>query len=194
MQKPDIKNSASAKEMDKVEKQLDAFNENVESLTLDNMNRAKKFEIEPQTKLSQQELFNTTDIFLKPFKTISSGDKFNEKYRDSWNFDKQTVYFIAENKEIIGEHIEMWTKPYAGVPAEFWKVPVNKPIHGPRYLAEQIKRCTYHTLVMKKGTSAGVDEFGEYQGVMAASNTVNRLDATPATKQRSIFMGSNNFS
>lgn len=193
MQKPDPKNSESAKEIKRIEKQLDSFNENVESLTLDNMNKAKKFEIEPQTKLSQQDIFHATDIFLKPFKTIGCQDKFNERYRDAWDFDKQTVFFIAENKEIQGELLELWTKPYAGVPAEFWKIPANKPVHGPRYLAEQIKRCTYHTLTMKKGVTTGVDEFGEYQGVMAASNTVQRLDAIPASKQRSIFMGANNF-
>jgi len=63
------------------------------------------------------------------------------------NFQKEYVQFIAENKEIIGETIEIWTRPFGGMPAEFWKVPVNKPVWGPRYLAEQIKRCYY--LVIK---------------------------------------------
>lgn len=193
MDKPDPKNSAAAREMIKIEKQLDTFNDHIESLTLDRMNQAPKADVEPQTKMAQQDIFKSTDIYLKPFKTIGCQDKFNEKYRDSWNFDKETVYFQAENKEIIGENIEMWTKPYAGVHAEFWKIPVNKPVYGPRYVAEQIKRCYYHRLIMKKGVSTGQDEFGEYQGQMAVDTTVARLDAVPVNVKRSVFMGARNF-
>jgi len=192
MDKPTPKNSAAAKEFEKIEKQIDTFNDHINELTLDRMNETKKQEVEPQTKLSAQDTFNSKDIFLKPFKTVGCQDKFNEKYRDSWNFDKETVYFIAENKEIIGEVIDMWTKPYAGVPAEWWKVPVNKPIYAPRYVAEQIKRCYYHRLVMRDRPTDS-DSMGTYSGEMAVDTTVQRLDALPATKQRSIFMGARNF-
>lgn len=193
MDKPNPKNSEAAKEMQKIEKQLDTFNDHIEAMTLDRMSQAPKADVEPQTKMSQQDIFKSNDIYLKPFKTIGCQDKFNEKYREAWNFDKEVVYFQAENKEIIGENLEMWTKPYAGVPAEFWKIPVNKPVYGPRYLAEQIKRCNYHRFVMKKGAYGGVDEFGEYQGQMAVDTTVQRLDAVPVNTKRSIFMGARNF-
>jgi len=31
-------------------------------------------------------------------------------------------------------------KPFPGMPAEEWAIPTNKPINGPRYVAEQIKK------------------------------------------------------
>lgn len=190
--KPNI-NSASERELDKVEKQFDQYQENIEQMTLDRMNMAPKQEVEPQTKLSQSDIAKTQDVYLKPFRTIGCQDKFNENYREQYNFDKEYVQFIAENKEIIGENIEMWTRPYGGLPAEFWKVPVNKPVWGPRYLAEQIKRCYYHRMVMQQNQSAGSDGMGQYYGSMAVDTTLQRLDALPVSTRRSVFMGSRNF-
>lgn len=192
MNKPVPQNSEAAKEMEKIEKQLDTFNDHINSLTHDRMNEAKKLEVEPQTKLSAQDTFNSKDIYLKPFRTIACQDKFNENYREAWNFDKEPVYFTAENREIIGESIDMWTKPYAGVPAEWWKIPVNKPLYAPRYVAEQVKRCYYHRLVMRD-KAVDSDSMGTYSGEMAVDTTVQRLDAVPAVKRRSIFMGSRTF-
>ena len=185
--------SNAEKEMVRLEKEFDSFKENVDTLTLDRMNTAPKQEIENQTKLSQNDVFKSKDIYLKPYKTIGCGDKFNENYREAYNFDKEYVQFIAENKEIIGEEIDLWTRPYAGMPAEEWKVPVNKPVWGPRYLAEQIKRCYYHRLVMQPNTNAGVDHAGQYYGSMAVDTTLQRLDAMPVVQKRSVFMGSKNF-
>lgn len=190
--KPNV-NSASAKELDKVEKQFDAFSENIEKLTLDRMNQAPKNEMEPQTKMSQSDIEKSKDIYLKPSKTISGPDKFNEKYRQDYNFAKEYVQIIAENKEVIGETIEMWTKPFAGIPAEQWKVPVNKLVWVPRYVAEQIKRCSYHRLTMQQNVGIGSDYAGSYFGNMVADTIVQRLDAIPATTRKSIFMGASNF-
>ena len=108
-------------------------------------------------------------------------------------FSKEYVHFIAENKEIIGEAIELWTKPYAGLPAEYWRVPVNKPVWGPRYLAEQIKSKFYHRLVMQQNVVTGGDHMGQYYGSMAVDTTVQRLDAYPVTSKKSVFMGANSF-
>lgn len=192
MTKPNM-NSESEKELAKVEKQFEEFDQQVQSMTLDRMNKAPKEDLEPQTKLSQQEIANSKDIYLKPHRTISCQDKFNENYREQYNFDKEYVQFQAENKEIIGETIDMWTRPYGGMPAEWWKVPVNKPVWGPRYLAEQIKRCYYHRLVMQPNVSSGSDSAGQYYGSMAVDTTVPRLDAMPVSQKRSIFMGSKTF-
>jgi len=191
-EKPNL-NSESAKELDKIEKQFDDFKENVDQLTLDRMNMAPKVEVEPQTKLSQKDIANSKDIYLKPIKTVGCHDKFNEKWRDDYNFQKQYVQFQAENKEIIGEEIDMWTRPFPGMPAEEWKVPVNKPVWGPRYLAEQIGRCRYHRLVMQPNVSTGADGMGQYFGSMAVDTTVSRLDAVPVTTRKSVFMGASNF-
>lgn len=185
--------SAGELELQKVEKQFEDFDNSVQQLTMDRMNQAPKLEVEPQTKLSSNEIRKSTDIYLKPFRSIGSREKFNENYRDPYNFDKEYVQFIAENKEIVGETIELWTKPYAGMPAEFWKVPVNKPVWGPRYLAEQIKRKSYHRLVMEEKKSAGEDHAGTYYGQMIVDTTVERLTARPVTNNKSIFMSVNDY-
>lgn len=132
----------------------------------------------------------TKEIYLKPDRFVHSPEKFNENYRKDYEFSMEYVKFIAENKEIIGETIEVWTKPYAGMPAQFWKVPVNKPIWGPRHLAEQLTKCRYHRLVMQDSIT-NADGFAQYYGAMAIDKTVQRLDAIPVSNNRSIFMGAN---
>jgi len=186
-------NSESQKQLQEAEKQFEAFDQNIKDMTMDRMNAAPKQEIEPQTKLSQAEIEKKNDIYLKPFRSIGSKEKFNEDYRNQYNYDKEYVQFIAENKEIIGESLDVWTKPYAGMPAEWWKVPVNKPIWGPRYLAEQIKSKFYHRLVMQQNVSTGADGMGQYYGSMAVDTTVQRLDAIPVSTRKSIFMGAKSF-
>lgn len=179
-------------ELDSVEKQFERFEEEVQSMNLDSMNKAPKLEEEQQTKLSQKEIANSKEIYLKPFRSIPCANAFNEKYRSQYNFQKEFVQFVAENKEIIGEKIESWTKPFAGVPAELWHVPVNKPVWGPRYLAEQIKRCSYHRLSMDENKQTVVD--GQtYFGAMVVENTVQRLDAHPVSEKKSLFMNASNF-
>ena len=113
------------KELDKAETQFQDFDKQVKEMTLDRMNEAPKLEVEPQTKMAQKDIQNSKDVYLKPHKTIGSKEKFNEKFREDYNFSTQVVQFIAENKEIIGEEIDIWTKPFPGMPAEEWKVPCN---------------------------------------------------------------------
>lgn len=190
--KPNV-NSASERELEKVEQQFETYKKEIDDLTLDRMNTAPKKEVEPQTKISQQDLSKSKDIYLKPKRTIGSQEAFNEKYRESYEFDKQYVNFIAENAEVIGEEINLWTKPYAGIPAEEWAVPVNKPLWGPRYLAEQIKRCNYHVFSMKQSQMTGSDGMGSYYGGMVVDEVKQRLDARPVSTKRSVFMGATNF-
>ncbi len=188
-EKPQMK-TAMNKELEKVDEQFQAFDESVKSMTLDRMNAAPKLETEPQTQISQRDRDKMRDHYLKPTKTIGCRDKFNEDYRKQYEYDKEYVQFEAENKEIIGDNIEIWTRPYAGMSAEFWQVPVNKPVWGPRYLAEQIKRCNYHRLIMEQRTT-GADGLGQYYGNMAVDTTIQRLDAKPVSSKRSFFMGNN---
>lgn len=181
-------NSLGNQELDKAEKQFEAYEQNIKDLTLDRMNQAPKLEIEPQTKIAQVDIAKSREIYLKPEKTIQSKEKFNEDYREEYNFAKEYVQFTAENKEIIGESIELWTKPFAGIPCELWKVPVNRPVWGPRYLAERLKACQYHRLTMQERPVSG-DSMGQYYGHMVADNIVQRLDAIPVSSRKSIFMG-----
>lgn len=189
VEKPKPTSSLAEKELDRAEKQFQEFDANVRSLTLDRMNLAPKVDHEMQTTMSQNQLARSTDVYLKPHKSIGSQEKFNENYRQEYEYAKEYVNFIAENKMIIGEIIEMWTKPFPGLPAQFWKVPVNKPIWAPRYVAEQIKRAKYHILSMRDTVTAGADQMGQYYGTMAVDSTVQRLDAHPVGNTKSIFMG-----
>lgn len=186
--KPKINES----EMDKLEKQFEKFDNEVKELTQDRMNLAPKMDIEPQTKLSSSEIEKSKDIYLKPTRAIGSREKFNESYRESYNFDKEYVQFVAENNEIKGESLEMWTKPYAGMPAELWNIPVNKPVWAPRYVAEQIRRKSYHRLKMED-RATGSEGGMQYYGSMAVDTTVQRLDARPVSSKKSVFMGSRTF-
>jgi len=187
----------SQKELDKVEKQFDQYEKDITSLSQDEMNKAPKQELEPQTKLSQNELQNKDDITLKPHKIIFSREKFNETYREDYEFQKQYVRFIAENKEIPGEIIDMWTKPFPGMPAEEWKVPVNKPVFGPRYVAEAIRSKSYHILEMNPDADRqnflGDDLAGQYYGKMVAKRTIPRLTAEPVSNRKSVFVGDLSF-
>jgi|SRR5215469_1348628 len=190
-ERPKVK-SSSEKELDKAEEQFKAFEKNIHDLNVDTLNQAPKLDLEPSNRLSQQEISESRDIYLKPYRSISSREKFNEDYRSEFNFKKEYVYFIAENHEVIGEDIDLWTKPFAGMPAEEWKVPTNKPIWAPRYVAERIKECKYHVMAMAEKTT-NADSNTQFYGQMVVQNTKQRLDALPATKQRSIFMGAGVF-
>lgn len=170
------------------EKHFEKFDQDCKNLTMDRLNETPKQDLEPQTKLSQKEIDKSKQHYLKPEKAINNQQKFNEKFREKYDFQRQYVQFIAENKEIIGDTIEIWTRPFGGMPAEFWKVPVNKPVWGPRYLAEQIKRKFYHRLVMTPSVSSA-DGMGQYYGQLAADTTIQRLDANPVSTSRSFFMG-----
>ncbi len=191
--RPKNTSSLAEQELDKAQEQFEAFDSNVKQLTLDQMNTASKEEVEPQTKLSSRDIEKSKDIYLKPERSIGSREKFNEEFREDYNFQKEYVQFIAENYEIRGETIEAWTKPFPGVPAEFWKVPVNKPVWGPRYLAEQIKKCQYHRLVMQQNQIVENTQNGQFFGHMVADTIINRMDAMPVSTRKSIFMGANNF-
>jgi hypothetical protein len=185
-----IKQKGSSPEMEMAEKQLENFESQVKDLTLDRMNTAPVKEVEPQTKLSQQDIERSKEIHLKPKRTIPCHpkDKFNENFREKYNFAKEYVHFMAENKEVIGETITCWTRPFGGLPAEEWDVPANKPVWGPRYLAEQIKACKYHRLSMVDTVTQN-SHAGQFFGTMVVDNTIQRLDAIPVSPKKSIFMG-----
>jgi hypothetical protein len=180
-------------QMDKLEKQLDAYNEQVQALTLDRMNEAPLKEVEQQTKLSQKELNKKPDIYLKPINSVRSKEPFNELFRDEWNHLKEYVHFIYENYEVIGEQLDFWTKPLQGIAAERWFVPANKPVWGPRYVAEQISRCKYHRLKTVDAPTGPEQNGVTHYGTMVADTTINRLDAKPVRQSTNVFMGATAF-
>jgi len=187
------KSSEAEKELTRLEGEFNSFKENLETLQA-SVKDAPLLQTEEQTKMSTKEKQEYPKEYLKPKKTMgASKEAFNEKFRKDYEFKKEYVNFIAENKEIIGETIELWTKPFPGVPAELWMVPVNKPVWGPRYLAEQIKGAQYHIFKMEdrvynQSSMSGAEM--QYHGSMAVKNTVQRLDAHPVSQKKSMFMGS----
>lgn len=196
-EKPTDVSPTVAKELDKVEEQFQAKEENYKSLTLDNMNTAPILETE--YKMSEKEVGNAKDIYLKPVRSIGPGvdakkgtrEQFNEKFRKQYEFQKEYVQFTAYNNMINGEDIEMWTKPFPGVNCDMWRIPCNKPVWAPRFVAEQLTRCRHHILTMQKDTITGADGMGQYTGQIVAKNTIQRLDAQPVVKRQSIFLGAN---
>lgn len=192
-----MKTPKLGEQLEKAAKDFDEFDANVKSLTMDQMNTAPKVETEAQSdvlKISEKEKNEKGYTRLKPFRSIGCKEKFNENYRKDYEFQKEYVCFEAENHEIIGEELDLWTRPFAGMPAEEWKVPVNMPVWGPRYLAEQIKRKFYHRLIMKENQLTGSDQKGhKYFGSMAADSTIQRLDARPVSQRRSVFISDKGF-
>lgn len=187
-EKPKPTSLAAERELDKVESQFNEIEKDIKKINIDRMGLVPKLQYESQTKMPQSEIANSKIFVLKPSNFVTSREKFNERFRDSYNYDKEYIEFIAENIEIRGEMIEMWTKPYPGMPAEFWKIPVNKPLAGPRYVCEQLKRKFHHKLTMQEGTTVGSDGMGQYYGKMAVETTVQRLDAREIPKTRSYSM------
>ena len=171
-------NSASQKQLDKMQGEFDTFQENIESMTKDRLDAAPKIETEQQTKISNREAQKYDAPYIKPLRSINSKEPFNEKYRKDWERGWEYVKCIFENNEIIGEQIELWTKRFAGDPAHQWKLPVNKPVWVPRLVAEQVQKCRYHRLRMEdQPTSQG--EGMTFYGSVSVDREIARLDARP---------------
>lgn len=200
MARPQVSGTAE-REMAKAEAQIQNFQDQLTELTQDRIIQTAP----PATSVAQDRRNfegqkKSKDIYLRPAKNLGVGvnpktgerEKFNEKFRDNWNFDNENVHFIAENKEAPGWPIEKWTKPYPGIDMLFWIIPVNVPLWGPRYLAEQLKGCVYHVLKTQDNREIGHNGIGVETGgasSMIIDCTVQRLDATPVTDRKSIFMG-----
>lgn len=186
-------NSEGQQELKKVEQQFESFEKNIESLTMERMNQAPVLETEEQTKLSQKELNAKPDIYLKPINTIfAPGQKFNEKFREEYLYRKEYVCFIYEHEEIKGDVLEKWTRPYGGVPAEFWRVPANVPVWGPRYLAEEIAQMRYHRLKMVDRPTAN-DGVGQFTGELVVDTIIERAKARPFKKKTKVYLGAGDF-
>lgn len=172
-------NSESQKELDKAEASFQAFDEQVKSMTVDQMNKAPVLEMEPQTKQSTRELNKQDAVHIKPIRSINSKEPFNEKYRQEHTKAWEYIRCVVENNEIIGEAVELWTKKFPGDSAHFWRIPVNKPVFLPRHVAERIADCKYHRLMMDQTQISSSDGMGTYMGSMVVDHTKHRLDCRP---------------
>lgn len=200
MSKKEEPTSYSEKKIIEAAEQFDKFDKNIKDLTMDRMNEAPAEETEGP-KVSQKGVDKSKEIWLKPKRSMPAvdaktgqGQKFNEKFRKQYEFAKEYVQFIAENKECIFDAtIDIWTRPFVGMDAEWWEVPTNKPVWGPRYLAEQIKRKYYHRLRTDDTKITSQDGQGTWTGQIVADSRIQRLDAHSVENKRSIFMGASGF-
>ncbi len=182
-------NSEGHKELDKVEKQFDDFKEQVDSLTKDRMDLSRKADLEPIHKIANKDLDKNDAIILKPSKNIRSPEKFNEKFRKPYEEDCQRMDFTAEHRELIGETIEIWVKPYPGMNAEYWEIPTGKKVNAPRYIFDKLQRTGYHRLRMDETKKVGGDGNTQYYGQMVVDNYVPRMDAFVIPAKRNVYMG-----
>jgi len=186
LSKPKVSASAQ-RHLDKTEAQFEKYSEQLTSMAQNDIRSLPVKEEEMQTKLSSREIHRDNAIYLKPERTIPDGQKFNEAFAKEYEFDCQLVNFIAEHKEIIGEKIELWTHPYGGKGASFWKVPVNKPVWGPRYLAEQIKESRYVKYISEQAPNMPNTNSMQMYGGIIAETQVQRLDAHPVSTKKTFF-------
>jgi hypothetical protein len=172
-------NAKGQQELDKAQEHFDQFDAQVKALTLDERNKAPIADFEPQTKMSNREIAASAVQYIKPARSIGSREKFNEAYRQDYERAKTYVKCIVENNEIKGERVDLWTKPFPGMPAELWELPTNKPIAVPSYVAERCANCTYHVLVTEEKSITEVNSFGSMYGAMVVKETRHRIDARP---------------
>ncbi len=187
--KPTPTSKLAEKELEKVEKQFDAFDNSIKEATMDRIESMAPKAESKELGMSQKEVSASKEIYLKPKRGLSSKEKFNEKYRDDYNYSKEYVNVVCVNNEVVGETLELWTKPFPGVACEEWAIPCNKPVWIPRYLAEQIKRKYYHRLTMDN-KPINTDANGVYYGAIAVDSTIQRLDCHPVNQRKSLFTGS----
>lgn len=188
-------NAEGQKELDKVEEQIESIESQVQSTTFDQTRAAPKHEAEPQTKLAQSEIEKSKEIYLKPKRSLPPGvnpktgekEKFNEKLRDEYNYQKEYVEFTAENHEVIGESIDLWVKKFPGTCTEEWIIPTNKPVWAPRYVRERIEDCGY--TVFKASQSLHSDNGISYTGYLEVQERKNRLSTKDVSKKKNIYMG-----
>lgn len=185
-----------SKDLEEAAAKFDQFDKKISECDLGSLPKPKETELQSDVlKISQKEKEKNGDVYLKPIKTIGCREKFNETHREDYNYAKELVRFEAENVEIIGEAIDIWTRPFPGMPAEEWVVPTNTPVWGPRYLAEQLTKASYRRLKMDEKTQnqMGSDGHGSYYSSIIVDTTIQRLNARPAVDRKSVFMGARGF-
>lgn len=189
LQKPELSSGMGQRELDRAEAQMNTFTENLKDLSENQFkHHAPTLNTDQQTYLSSNEIKKSIDIHIKPSKSIGCRNKFNEDYRSQYEYMKEYVHIIAEHRELRGQTIELWTKFWPGVAAEYWEVPVNKPIWVPRYVSNRIKECGYHTFAMDETRQTERNGMGTMFGAMIVTNYTQRLDVHEVTDRHSISM------
>lgn len=178
-------NSEGQRELDKVEDQIGALQQEIQSFNpLDELAPLPE-ETEPQVPMSKKEMKKDDAPYIRPKKTLAATNTpksptvWNKRWQKMHDRDWEYVKITAENHELIGGSIEMWTREYGCDPAHFWDIPVNRPIWVPRLVARKIARCTYHRLTMDNSIVTHGDQVGQVVGGLVVDHTKHRLNAIP---------------
>ena len=177
MARPPKVNSLGEKQLQQAEKQLEKFTEEVKELASSDSSPTIR-ETEPQTKLSSKEVAKTDAPYIRPSRVICSKETFNENFRREYEEAKKYVKCIVENNEIRGDIVETWVKKFPGMPAEFYQVPVNKPIYLPRMVADHLASRFYTRFSMADKSPTEIRE-GEPMQTMVAKEQIRRIDCRP---------------
>jgi len=81
------KTKVQEKEIDKLQKQLDTYDENIKSLTLDRMNEAPKEESAP-VELSQKQIEKAGEVYIKPTRWMLMGRNLTKITKNNGNLQK----------------------------------------------------------------------------------------------------------
>lgn len=174
-----------AEEIAKIDSQINQVQTAMSNLTQDEINKASVVDFQPQTEITRAMKDFTDAPVIKPIKSIPRPGKPIAKEAKDRAWGWEYVRCIAENREVIGETIELWTGKYHGDMADFWQVPVNRPIYLPRHVAKRISECRYHRVkmqdrpmhnLMNEMESTGVSG---YSGQLTVVDTRQRLDCRP---------------
>ena len=182
--KPKV-NSEGQKELQKLEEGFDNFKKEIENLEEKRFDKTEA----PEHQISQREVEKTPDTYIKPIRIIMSREKFNERFREQYNYMKEYVYYTVQHEECKGDTVELWTKPFPGCPAEFWNVPSGRPVWIPRYVAEKLEKgCTYQRLKMQQTNGHSNDGVSMLTGQLVFDETVYRIIARPVSKSKKFSM------
>lgn len=185
--KPHV-NSEGNKELERLQTQFEEYKKQVDTL----VNEKNIQSAANPHEISQKTIEKSQDIYLKPTKMIMSREKFNEKFREQYNHDKEYVHYTVEHHECRGETVEMWTKSYPGQPAEFWEIPTGKPVWIPRYVANKLEfGCSYRRL-KTEDRPVGNDQMGsQYYGTLVKASDEYRISAHPVNTRKNFRMTHN---
>lgn len=170
-------NSKGQQELDKVADQFEDYSSQIRKISDNVTDAPQASDYNPSTKISAREAHRAARI-MKPTKTIGSKERFNEAYRGEYEEAKKYVTCIVENFEFSGK-IDCWTKPFPGMPAEYWELPCGTPIIVHRYVADRISQCSYRRLSMDDTPSPTNYVESDRLGAIVVAETKRRLDARP---------------
>jgi hypothetical protein len=167
--------------------QSNEFSKELSKLNIDATSSLKTEETENQTKLSKREIKREQLPKITYIKSIASQEKFNERFRDEWKYAWEYVSCIVENKEVPGEQVEFWMKDYPGEDATFWRVPVNKPILLPRFVAQHLSARAYAQLSMDPGETREIGDGVQQYGFPVYKSMKKRIDCIPVSSYTNPF-------